>query len=183
MNELECIRLAQQGDAAAMRDLYHRYSPRVYAVVRRLAADDALAEDWAQEAWVRAFRALPRFRGESRFSTWLHRVAVNSALHGRRWRERRVSNEVPLPLTAEPATSPDQTVLRLSLEKALDSLPEGMRQVVVLHDVEGYTHEEISSELGISAGTSKSQLFKARAKLRRLLRPAAPTIGEEACLI
>jgi RNA polymerase sigma-70 factor (ECF subfamily) len=74
-------------------------------------------------------------------------------------------------------------VLRLSIEKALDSLPEGMRQVVVLHDVEGYTHEEISSELGISAGTSKSQLFKARAKLRRILRPASPLRGEEACLI
>ena len=183
MNELECIRLAQQGDAAAMRDLYRRYAPRVYAVVRRLAADDALAEDWAQEAWIRAFRALPRFRGESRFSTWLHRVAVNSALHGRRWRERRVSNEVPMPLTAEPSASPDQTVLRLSIEKALDSLPDGMRQVVVLHDVEGYTHEEIGTELGISAGTSKSQLFKARAKLRRILRPAPPMIGEEACLI
>ncbi|NJD09437.1 MAG: sigma-70 family RNA polymerase sigma factor [Gemmatimonadetes bacterium] len=182
MNELDCIRLAQQGDATAMRDLYRRYSPRVYAVVRRLAGDDALAEDWAQEAWVRAFRALPRFRGESRFSTWLHRVAVNSALHGRRWRERRTGNEVPLPLAPEPYTAPDQTVLRLSIEKALDGLPDGMRQIVVLHDVEGYTHEEIGLELGISAGTSKSQLFKARAKLRQVLRPPSAVIGEEACL-
>lgn len=182
MNELECIRLAQQGDAAAMRDLYRKYAPRVYAVVRRLAGDDALAEDWSQEAWVRAFRALPRFRGEARFSTWLHRVAVNSALHGRRWRERRVSNEVPLPLVQEPYTSPDQTVLRLSIEKALDTLPDGMRQIIVLHDVEGYTHEEIGLELGISPGTSKSQLFKARAKLRQLLRPPSVALGEEVCL-
>ncbi|HSJ12904.1 MAG TPA: sigma-70 family RNA polymerase sigma factor [Longimicrobiales bacterium] len=184
MNELECIRLAQEGDGAAMRELYNRYSPRVFAVVRRLAGDDALAEDWAQEAWVRAFRALPRFRGESRFSTWLHRIAVNSALHGRRWRQRRVSNEVALPLAPEQATRPEQTVLRLSIQRALDTLPEGMRQVVVLHDVEGYTHEEIGAELGITAGTSKSQLFKARAKLRRLLRAGdTPVNGEEACLI
>jgi RNA polymerase sigma-70 factor (ECF subfamily) len=186
MNELETIRLAQEGDAAAMRELYRRYSPRVFAVVRRLAADDALAEDWSQEAWVRAFRALPRFRGEARFSTWLHRIAVNSALHGRRWRERRVSNEVPLPVAPEQAShgSPDSPVLRLSIQKALDRLPEGMRRVVVLHDVEGYTHEEIGAELGISPGTSKSQLFKARAKLRTMLRPGGtPVNGGEACLI
>jgi RNA polymerase sigma-70 factor (ECF subfamily) len=184
MNELECIRLAQEGDGAAMRELYGRYAPRVYAVVRRLAADDALAEDWAQEAWVRAFRALPRFRGEARFSTWLHRIAVNSALHGRRWRQRRVSNEVALPLAPEQSVRAEQTILRLTLQRALDALPDGMRQVVVLHDVEGYTHEEIAAELGVSPGTSKSQLFKARAKLRALLRgDDAPANGEEACLI
>ena len=185
MNELETIRLAQAGDAMAMRDLYRRYAPRVYAVVRRLAGDDQLAEDWSQEAWVRAFRALPGFRGESRFSTWLHRIAVNSALHGRRWRERRVVNELPLPLAAEPSVRGDDPVLRLSLERALDRLPEGMRQVVVLHDVAGYTHEEIGRELGIAPGTSKSQLFKARAKLRALLQPGgSPVSGEEeACLI
>ena len=184
MNELECIRLAQEGDGAAMRELYHHYSPRVFAVVRRLAGDDALAEDWAQEAWVRAFRALPRFRGESRFSTWLHRIAVNSALHGRRWRERRVSNEVTLSIVPEQAGRAEDTVLRLTLQRALDTLPEGMRQVVVLHDVEGYTHEEIGAELGITAGTSKSQLFKARSKLRRLLRGGDAAVnGEEACLI
>lgn len=184
MNEFETIRLAQSGDAAAMRDLYRRYAPRVYAVVRRLAVDDQLAEDWSQEAWVRAFRALPRFRGESRFSTWLHRIAVNSALHGKRWRERRVSNEVALPVGPEHAGRGEDPVLRLTLERALDRLPDGMRRVVVLHDVAGYTHEEIGAELGIAPGTSKSQLFKARAKLRALLEPGAtPASGEEACLI
>jgi RNA polymerase sigma-70 factor (ECF subfamily) len=185
MNELESIRLAQEGDGAAMRELYTRYAPRVYAVVRRLAGDDALAEDWAQEAWVRAFRALPSFRGESRFSTWLHRIAVNSALHGRRWRDRRTGSEVPLSIAPEPAGRAEQTVLRLSIQRALDTLPEGMRRIVVLHDVEGYTHEEIGAELGITAGTSKSQLFKARAKLRRLLRPGETPLNgaEEACHI
>ena len=184
MNEADCIRRAQQGDAAAIRDLYRRYAPRVHAVVRRLAGDDALAEDWAQDAWIRAFRALPTFRGDARFSTWLHRIAVNSALHGRRWRDRRVSHEAPLEQEREQSGRSDHVVLRISLQRALDELPEGMRQIIVLHDVEGYTHEEIGGLLGIAAGTSKSQLFKARAHLRRILRPETESLnGEEVCHI
>jgi RNA polymerase sigma-70 factor (ECF subfamily) len=184
MNEIDFVRRARDGDGDAIRELYRRYAPRVYAVVRRLAADDSLAEDWAQEAWIRAIRALPSFRGEARFSTWLHRIAVNSALHGRRWRERRAKNEIPLPVALEVRERNDQPVLRIALQRALDSLPDGMRQVIVLHDVEGYTHEEIAETLGITAGTSKSQLFKARARMRRTLRPAreAPN-GEEVCHI
>ncbi|MEX1183553.1 MAG: sigma-70 family RNA polymerase sigma factor [Gemmatimonadota bacterium] len=185
MNERDCIRRAQQGDAEAIRDLYRRYAPRVHAVVRRLAGDDALAEDWAQEAWVRAFRALPNFRGDARFSTWLHRIAVNSALHGRRGRERRIGREAPLPLHVEAASPREDVALRLRLQRALDELPGGMRQVVVLHDVEGYTHEEIGGILGIAAGTSKSQLFKARARLRGRLQSerAAVEAEEESCRI
>jgi RNA polymerase sigma-70 factor (ECF subfamily) len=183
MSETEFIRRARQGDGDAIRELYRRYAPRVYAVVRRLAGDDSLAEDWAQEAWVRAIRALPTFRGEARFSTWLHRIAVNSALHGRRWRERRTKNETTLPVTLPERGSGDDTELRVSLERALAALPHGMRQVLVLHDVEGYTHEEIGAFLGVTPGTSKSQLFKARARMRTTLRPPrqAPN-GEEACL-
>jgi RNA polymerase sigma-70 factor, ECF subfamily len=184
MNETDCIRRAQNGDATAIRELYTRYAPRVHAVVRRLAGDDALAEDWAQEAWVRAFRALPGFRGDARFSTWLHRIAVNSALHGRRGRERKAGREVALTATTERPTSGDQVMLRLSLQRALDDLPPGQRQIVVLHDVEGYTHEEIGDLLGIAAGTSKSQLFKARARLRTLLQSSrADGVKEEACRI
>ncbi|HSJ23832.1 MAG TPA: sigma-70 family RNA polymerase sigma factor [Longimicrobiales bacterium] len=170
MNETDCIRRAQQGDGAAIRELYQRYSPRVFAVVRRLAGDDALAEDWAQEAWVRAFRALPTFRGDARFSTWLHRIAVNSALHGRRGRERKAGRETELLPDTVPAARTDQAVLRIALQRALDEIPAGMRQIVVLHDVEGYTHDEIGELLGIAAGTSKSQLFKARARLRGILQ-------------
>jgi RNA polymerase sigma-70 factor, ECF subfamily len=182
MNETDCIRRARDGDADAIRDLYRRYAPRVHAVVRRLAGDDALAEDWAQEAWVRAFRALPGFRGEARFSTWLHRIAVNSALHGRRGRERRAGREVALTERTDRATRGDTVVLRISLQRALDALPEGMRQVVVLHDVEGYTHEEIGELLGIAPGTSKSQLFKARARLRSMLQSSRGDVArEEAC--
>jgi RNA polymerase sigma-70 factor, ECF subfamily len=179
MNETDCIRRAQAGDGAAIRDLYRRYAPRVHAVVRRLAGDDALAEDWAQEAWVRAIRALPTFRGDARFSTWLHRIAVNSALHGRRGRERRVGREVEMPEGGEGSTRSDDAVLRISLQRALDQLPAGMRQIVVLHDVEGYTHEEIGDLLGISPGTSKSQLFKARARLRTMLQSERSRAREE----
>jgi RNA polymerase sigma-70 factor (ECF subfamily) len=186
MTDLELIRQAQDGDAFAIRELYRQHSGRVFSVVRRLAGDDALAEDWAQEAWVRVFRALPGFRGESRFTTWLHRIAVNSALHGRRWRERRARHETSMPAGIPEGSSQDQTVLRLRLEKALEKLPDRMRQVLVLHDVEGYTHEEIGEFLGVTAGTSKSQLFKARARMRDFLRPGEKKSGrpngEEVCL-
>lgn len=178
MTDSECIARARQGDGTAVRELYARYSARVYAVVRRLAGDDALAEDYAQEAWVRAIRALPSFRGDSAFSTWLHRIAVNSALHGQRWRTRRTSNEIPLPVAPEPARATDQPVLRIELERALRRLPPGMRQVLVLHDVEGYTHDEIAEAMGISAGTSKSQLFKARAKMREMLSAPSREVKE-----
>jgi len=181
MDETEILNRARDGDPDAVRELYRRYAGRVYTVVRRLAGDDALAEDWAQEAWIRALRALPAFRGDSRFSTWLHRIAVNTALHGRRWRERRAGREVSLQSSlASSDRRAERTVARLAIEDALARLPAGMRRVLVLHDVEGYTHEEIGEMLGVAPGTSKSQLFKARAKMRALLRPGrgAPN-GEE----
>jgi RNA polymerase sigma-70 factor (ECF subfamily) len=170
MTEQELVRQAKRGDEMAMHALYRRYAPRVYAVVRRIAGDDATADDWAQEAWIKAFRALPGFRGDSAFSTWLHRVAVNSALQGRRKQSRRDAREAPLSPTL-PGRGPDPAALRVLLERALERLPEGMRQVLVLHDVEGFTHEEIGGMLGIAPGTSKSQLFKARVKMREMLRP------------
>ncbi len=178
MIETELVRQAATGDETAMHALYRRYAPRVYAVVRRLAGDDALADDWAQEAWVRAFQALPKFRGDSAFSTWLHRVAVNSALQGRRKHKRHDERETELPAVLPGATA-DSPMLRIALERALERLPDGMRRVLVLHDVEGFTHEEIGEMLGVAAGTSKSQLFKARAKMREILRPARQREREE----
>lgn len=172
MTDRDLVRRAGDGDEAAARALYHRYAPRVFAVVRRMACDDTVAEDWAQEAWIRVFRALPGFRGESAFSTWLHRVAVNSALQGMRSRNRHATREADLS-SATPSRPAEPVALRLALERAMDRLPDGMRQVLVLHDVEGFTHDEIGEMLGIAAGTSKSQLFKARAKMRELLGPAS----------
>jgi len=168
-SERQLIRLAADGDARAIRALYDRYAPRVYAVVRRIAADDDLAQDYAQEAWIRAIRALPTFRGDARFSTWLHRIAVNAALQSLRKADARAKREGPAPDDVPVAPGHADSLLQKRLENALDQLPEGMREVLILHDVEGYTHEEIGDVLGVTSGTSKSQLFKARAKMRALL--------------
>lgn len=176
--EAQLIRRACEGDGRAVRALYDRYSPRVYAVVRRIAGDDDTAQDYAQEAWIRAIRALPTFRGEARFSTWLHRIAVNAALQAVRKSKARKYREVPVPDVIPVAPNVGDVLLERKLEEALEQLPDGMRKVLILHDVEGYTHEEIGTVLGVTAGTSKSQLFKARAKMRRMLRGFEPS-GKE----
>jgi RNA polymerase sigma-70 factor (ECF subfamily) len=169
LSEAQLIRKACQGDDRSVRILYERYAPRVHAVVRRIAGDDDLAQDYAQEAWIRAIRALPTFRGDSRFSTWLHRIAVNAALQAARKAETQRKRQVPMPEEIPTAPPGGDVLLQQQLEWALDRLPEGMRQVMILHDVEGYTHEEIGEVLGVTSGTSKSQLFKARARMRELL--------------
>src|SRR5690606_9995627 len=171
MTEHELIQQARQGDAEALDALYRRHSARVYTVVRRLTGDDAQAEDAAQETWLRAIRSLPAFRAEARFSTWIHRIAINCALYGRRTRGRIRDREVDLPDTLTAMENGGRPLLRMSLQEAIDDLPSGMRRVLVLHDIEGFTHEEIGTLLGITAGTSKSQLYKARAKVREQLRP------------
>lgn len=169
MTEARLIERACEGDELAARTLYERYAPRVYAVVRRIAGDDDRADDYAQEAWIRVFRALPSFRGESRLSTWLHRVAVNAALQALRRHDGWDGRKEEIPEDAAVPPGARDVLLGSRLEHALDRVPERMREVLVLHDVEGYTHEEIGELLGISPGTSKSQLFKARAHMRRLL--------------
>jgi len=180
MSEHDLILRAQKGDEHAIEALYRRHSGRVYTVVRRLTGDDAQAEDVTQEAWLRVIRALPSFRGQSLFSTWLHRIAVNCALYRKR-REQTREADLELPDTLPDDGPADEPLLRMRLQRALDRLPEGMRRVLVLHDVEGYTHEEIGEMLGVAPGTCKSQLFKARAKMRALLRPTIE--GEEVCSI
>jgi RNA polymerase sigma-70 factor (ECF subfamily) len=169
LSEAQLIRRACDGDGEAVRELYERYAPRVYAVVRRIAADDELAQDYAQEAWIRALRALPTFRGDARFSTWLHRIAVNSALQAVRKADTRTRHRGPMPTQLPVGPRPGDALLQERLEGALDRLPEGMRRVLILHDVEGYTHAEIGEVLGVTSGTSKSQLSKARARMRTLL--------------
>jgi RNA polymerase sigma-70 factor, ECF subfamily len=170
MTDGQLIERVCDGDPLAARRLYERYAPRVFAVVRRIAGEDDLAEDYAQETWIRVFRALPTFRGEARFSTWLHRIAVNSALQAVRSSERRESRRAPLPPGLSSPGKRRDALLEERLEEALDRVPDGMRRVLILHDVEGYTHAEIGEILGISPGTSKSQLFKARARMREILR-------------
>ena len=164
------IQRAIEGDERALRALWSQHAPHIDAVVRRLAGDPDLAEDIAQEVWIQIFRALPTYRGESQFGTWAHRIAVNRTLNALR-RTRRLS-KIETEMDEETVTvehGGDRNLLRSVIDAAAAQLSPGARTVFLMHDVEGYTHEEIATELGITAGGSKSQLFKARAKLRRLL--------------
>jgi len=165
------IRLAADGDPRAQRLLWEQHAPHVDAVVRRLVGHDVeLAADVAQEVWVQIFRALSGYRGEAQFGTWAHRIAVNRTLNALRRTRRLAKLEAEIEddvATVEPEG--ERMLLRQTIEAATAQLAPGARTVFVLHDVEGYTHEEIAEELGITAGGSKSQLFKARAKLRKLL--------------
>jgi len=155
-----------------MAALYSAHCGRVYSVVRRMVGDDHLAEDVSQDAWVRAFQKLHLFRGDSSFGTWMHRLAVNAALNRLRRHTRRPDVEGTAVEWAPSPPPTDETVLNQRLVgQALDRLPPGYRQVLVLHDVEGLTHEEIAERMGVAIGTSKSQLHKARARMRDLLAP------------
>jgi RNA polymerase sigma-70 factor (ECF subfamily) len=167
------VRRAIDGDERAMRLLWNQHSPHVDAIVTRLAGDPDLAQDLAQEVWIQIFRALPSWRGDSKFSTWLHRVAVNRSLNALRRTRRLAAVESPIEEHTVTVAHDEgmRSMLAASITEACQQLAPGARTVFYLHDVEGYTHEEIASELGITAGGSKSQLFKARAKLRRLLAP------------
>ena len=169
VSEAQLIEAARAGDQRAMGTLYATHADRVYSVVRRVVGDDHLAEDVSQDAWVRAFEKLHQFRGEAAFSTWMHRLAVNQAVNRLRSQGRRSKLETA-PELRLPVQEPDESVLHhRQLVRALDALPDGYRTVLVLHDVEGLTHEEIGTRLGIAAGTSKAQLHKARARMRDLL--------------
>ena len=168
VDEAELIARARAGEPGAERALYDAHVDRVYRLVYRLAGDADLASDFTQDTFVRAFERLHEFRGEARFSTWLHPIAVTVALNGLRKVKRLRRRETELdegrdvPGTGREA-EPD---LKLRLAAAIDGLPEGYRTVFVMHDVEGYTHEEIGAALGVEAGTSKGQLSRARARLR-----------------
>ncbi len=170
-NEQLTVQRALSGDQAAMRALWTRHAPHIDVVVRRLVGPDPdLAADIAQEVWIQIFRALPSFRGDAQFGTWAHRIAVNRTLNALRRTKRMASTEVDVEddtVSVEPDA--ERALLAASIEEAAAKLSPGARTVFLLHDVEGYTHEEIAAELGITAGGSKSQLFKARAKLRTLL--------------
>ena len=166
----ETVRQAQGGDHAAFLALYEAHVGRIYALCLRLAGSAAEAEEYTQDVFVRAWRRLDTFRGESAFGTWLHRLAVNEVMQARRAAARR-SARVALPgdddLLARVATTqpePDR-----DLERAIAQLPEGARQIFLLYDLEGYSHEEIAHLTGVAEGTSKAQLHRARRLLREAL--------------
>jgi RNA polymerase sigma-70 factor (ECF subfamily) len=158
----------RDGDEVAFRELYRRHTPRLYPLVLRVVGGAEMdAEDVVQETWIRATAGMRRFRGDSSFGTWLTAIGLNAARdHLRRRGRWGVMEDVTEQEIAVPAAPHGQ---RLDLERAIALLPPGCRTVLVLHDVEGFTHEEIAKQLGIAAGTSKSQLFAARRAARTLL--------------
>ena len=166
----ELVRRAQQGDQAAFQSLYREHVGRVYALCLRLTADPVEAEALTQDAFVRAWERLASFRGESAFSSWLYRVTVNVVFLSRRSERRRalrvVTTEDPGALESGERSREAPAGLGIDLERAIAALPPGAREVFVLHDVEGYRHEEIAGLTGIAVGTSKAQLFRARRLLR-----------------
>src|ERR671917_1150157 len=178
--DFELTQAASSGDMAAFEELYSRHSRRVYSLCLRMTANTAEAEDLAQEVFIQLYRKLGSFRGESAFTTWLHRLTVNQVLmhfrkKGVKMEQTTEEGETPVQIvtgTANPNAMP--VVDRIALDKAIAQLPPGYRTVFVLHDVEGHEHEEIARMLGCSVGTSKSQLHKARMKLRGLLRQQTP---------
>jgi RNA polymerase sigma-70 factor (ECF subfamily) len=183
LTEAEAIRRAQQGDAEAFERIYRLHSRRVYALCLRMLGNTAEAEDLAQEAFLQLFRKIGTFRGESAFSTWLHRLAVNVVLMKLR---KKTLPETSLDETAESEEEsagprrdiggPDLrlagSVDRVNIERAVEQLPPGYRSIFVLHDVQGYEHNEIAVIMKCSIGNSKSQLHKARMRLRELLQEA-----------
>ncbi len=176
MNEAELIARAAGGDRVAQRALYDSHVDRVYRLAYRLAGDEDLARDFTQETFIRAFERLSGFRGEARLSTWLHAIATTVSLNGLRKVRRIGTRETAIEeVDSSGVMGPDSAEpdLREALQKAIDRLPAGYRAVFLMHDVEGYTHEEIGEALGIQPGTSKAQLFRARGRLREWLAPFA----------
>jgi RNA polymerase sigma-70 factor (ECF subfamily) len=167
----DLVRRAQAGDQTAFRDLYHQLAGRVYALCLRLTGDAGAAEERTQDVFVRAWDKLRSFRGESAFSSWLHRLAVNVVMNERRTTIRREQRVTPMatPEVLERGKGEPTVGLSIDLERAIAALPEGAREVFVLYDIEGYSHGEIAELTGIAEGTSKAQLFRARQLLREKL--------------
>lgn len=173
--DIELCKLATEGSLAAFEILYQRYHRRTYSLALRMTQSQTEAEDLTQEVFIQLFRKIGSFRGDSAFSTWLHRMTVNQVLM--HFRKRSVKNE----RTSEDGEMPEQAVAgsvnpgkmqvidKIALKNAIAELPKGYRNVFVLHDIEGFEHEEVARMMGISVGTSKSQLHKARLKLRGLI--------------
>jgi len=173
--DLQLTKVAANGDMAAFEEIYKRHHRRVYSICLRMLQNASEAEDLTQDVFIQLYRKIGSFRGDSAFTTWLHRMTVNQVLM--HFRKRTVKYEK----VTDEGETPDQVVTgsvnpqrmqivdKIALENAITQLPDGYKNVFVLHDVEGFEHEEVARLMGISVGTSKSQLHKARLKLRGLL--------------
>ncbi len=179
ISDIQLAAAASKGDMAAFEEIYSRHHRRVYSICLRMLQNTSEAEDLTQDVFIQLYRKIGSFRGDSAFTTWLHRMTVNQVLM--HFRKRTVRFEK----TTEEGETPDQVVTgtanpermrivdKIALDNAIAQLPDGYKNVFVLHDVEGFEHEEVARILGCSVGTSKSQLHKARLKLQKLLRKKA----------
>jgi RNA polymerase sigma-70 factor (ECF subfamily) len=177
--DFELAKVAAHGDMAAFEEIYKRHHRRVYSICLRMLQNASEAEDLTQDVFIQLYRKIGSFRGDSAFTTWLHRMTVNQVLM--HFRKRTVKFEK----TTEEGETPDQIVSgtsnpermrivdKIALDNAIEQLPAGYKNVFILHDVEGFEHEEVARILGCSVGTSKSQLHKARLKLQKLLKKKA----------
>lgn len=177
--DLELATVAARGDMGAFEEIYKRHHRRVYSICLRMLQNASEAEDLTQDVFIQLYRKIGSFRGDSAFTTWLHRMTVNQVLM--HFRKRTVKYEK----VTDEGETPDQVVTgtlnpqrmqivdKIALENAIAQLPDGYKNVFVLHDVEGFEHEEVARILGCSVGTSKSQLHKARLKLQKLLKKKA----------
>jgi len=172
MGDSADVALAAAGDRQAFERLYRIHANRVFSICARMSGSRVMGEELTQDVFVRTWEKLPQFRGESAFSTWLHRLAVNVVLNARKTEGRRASrteqSDVEDDRRDEMARAPLH-IERMDLQDAISKLPEGARRIFVLHDVEGYKHEEIAGMMGITSGGSKAQLHRARLLLREAL--------------
>jgi RNA polymerase sigma-70 factor, ECF subfamily len=173
-DDFSLAKMASEGNLESFETIYRRHYRRVYNLCLRMLNDVSEAEDLTQEVFIQLYRKIKSFRGDSAFSTWLYRLTVNQVLM--HFRKKQVKNEkttedgeMPPQIINQESTSNVNQIDKIAIEKAIKQLPRGYRTVFVLHDIEGFEHEEIAKMLGLSVGTSKSQLHKARLKLRNLL--------------
>jgi RNA polymerase sigma-70 factor, ECF subfamily len=169
----ELVARCQAGDAEAFETLYRQHASRLYTLASRMAGSPEDGEDLLQEIFLQVHRKLGSFKGEAALGTWIYRLALNHCLDYVRSRQAKMSKlteTLEAVRSFEPIARRETPIARMDLERALERLPDGCREAFVLHDVEGFDHKEVGNLLGIAEGTSKSQVFKARAKLRALLR-------------
>lgn len=177
--DVELTKMATGGDMAAFEEIYKRHHRRVYSICLRMLQNTSEAEDLTQDVFIQLYRKIGSFRGESAFTTWLHRMTVNQVLmHFRKrtvkYEKTTEEGETPVQIVSGTANPEKMRIVdKIALDNAIEQLPTGYKNVFVLHDVEGFEHEEVARILGCSVGTSKSQLHKARLKLQKLLRKKA----------
>jgi RNA polymerase sigma-70 factor, ECF subfamily len=173
----DLVTRCQAGDVEAFEVLYRTHAPRIYALASRMAGSAVEGEDLLQDIFLQAFRKLGSFNGEAAIGTWLYRLALNHCLDFVRSKQAKmgkVTETLDAERSIEPSAHRQTPIARIDLERAIERLPPGCREAFVLHDVEGFDHKEVGGLLGIAEGTSKSQVFKARMKLRAMLRTPGP---------